>query len=234
MRVRARAQKQVNHRATAIRKGEKPQTEAEKQYAAWLSGKDVPVEYEIAFVTYEDFARRVKLESLLMGSCPDDVLEKALSFPGKATAIYKELFFDLSVLRTDIDKLVFAENYYKNTIGHDVPAVDNLVLRGFNQGYTLLLLLYCNMTPTQTEALEILKRVLAAAIYKATSVQYTGMGSGIDKRAIEHCQLALRILDTMDNLKTDSDDNTASYMKFVSVLQDTNALPKDFDPARIV
>ena len=229
-----RAQKQVNHRALAIRNGEKPRSEAEKQYAAWLAGKDVPEHYEIAFVTYEDFARREKLESLLMGACPDEVLEKALSFPAKATAVYKELFFDLSVLRTDIDKLVFAENYYKNMTGHNVPAVDNCILRGFNQGYTLLLLQYCNMTPTQAEALDILKRVLAAAIYKATSVQYTGMGSGVDKRAIEHCQLALRILDTMDSLKTDSDDNATSYMRFVSVLKDSKSIPKDFDPARIV
>ncbi len=223
-------QKRVDHAAVSIRNGASPTTDAEKQYAEWLHGKDVPLDYEIAFSTYEDSSKREKLDSLLMGSCPDEVLEKALHFPAVSVQVYKELFFDLSVLHTDLDKLVFAENYY----GKNVPAVDNYVLRGFNQGYTVLLLQYCNMVPTQAEALEILKRVFAGAIFKATSVNYTAMASGVDRRAIEHCQLALKILDTMDNLKSDTEDTTANYVKFVSVLKDTGSVPKDFDPANII
>ncbi|OUO53264.1 hypothetical protein B5F76_05670 [Desulfovibrio sp. An276] len=227
-------QKSVDHRALAIRNGTKPKTDAEKQYATWISGKDVPLEYEIAFSTYEDFKRREKLESLLIGSCPDDVFEHALSFPTKSIDVYKALFFDTSVLHTDIDKLVFAQNYYINTVGKDVPPVDNYVLRGLNQGYQVLLLSYCNLVPTQAEALNILKRVFAGAIFKATSVQFTGMGTNIDKRAIEHCQLALKILETMDDLKSDSEDNATAYVHFVSVLKDTGSIPKDFTPEKIV
>ena len=220
----------VNHAAIDIKNGTPPVTEAEKQYAAWLQDKPVPLEYDIAFSTYEDSSKREKLDSLLIGNCPDEVLEKALHFPAVSVQAYKELFFDLSVLHTDLDNLVFAENYY----GKNVPAVDNYVLRGFNQGYTVLLLQYCNMVPTQAEALEILKRVFAGAIFKATSVNYTAMASGVDRRAIEHCQLALKILDTMDNLKSDAEDTTANYVKFVSVLKDTGSVPKDFDPANII
>lgn len=227
-------QLRVDHTAEDVRNGKKPSSEAEKQYARWLKGADVPREYEIAFSTYENFAKREKLESLLMGGCPDDVLDKALSFPVKSVCIYKELFFDISVLHTDIDKLVFAQNYYKDNIGRDVPPVDNYILRGFNQGYSTLLLAYCNIVPTKGESLELLKRVFAGAIFKATSVQYTGMGSGIDKRAIEHCQLALKILETMDHLKDDSEDNTTAYVRFVSVLKDSGSIPKDFDISRII
>lgn len=220
----------VDHLAVSIENGTAPATDAGKQYAAWLKGKDVPVEYEIAFTTHADFSKRVKLESLLIGDCPDDVLEKVLKFPPASIQAYKELFFDLSVLHTDIDKLVFAENYY----GKPVSAVDNMVLRGFNHGYMLLLLQYCNMVPTQAESIELLKRVFAGVIFKAASVSYTAMTSGIDKRAVDHCQLALKILEAMDNLKGDSEDNAASYVKFVSVLKDTGTVPKDFDPAKII
>lgn len=56
----------VDHLAISIENGTAPATDAGKQYASWLKGKDVPVEYEIAFTTHADFSKRVKLESLLM------------------------------------------------------------------------------------------------------------------------------------------------------------------------
>lgn len=223
-----------DHRANEIKKGRKPETEAEEMYAAWLDDKDVPVDYEIAFSTYEIFAKREKVESLLIGNCPDDVLEEMLGFPKKSMEAYRELFFDLSMLHTDIDKLVFAEGYYKAVTGKDVPPVDNLILRGLNQGYQVLLLLFCNTVPDQMSAMNILKRVFAGAIFKATAVQYTGMGSGLDKRAMDHCQLALRILETMDKLKNDVEDTTTAYVKFVSVLEESGSVPKGFDASRIV
>ena len=41
----------VNHAAIDIKNGTPPVTEAEKQYAAWLQDKPVPLEYDIAFST---------------------------------------------------------------------------------------------------------------------------------------------------------------------------------------
>lgn len=217
----------VDHKAKRIKDGIAVKGEAEKKYAAWLAGKKVPLEYEIAFDTYETFDKREKLESLLIGGCPDDVLVNIMGIPEKTISIYKELFFDLSVLYTHIDKLYFAEHYYDEQQGRH--PVDNLVLRGLNQGYEVLLLQYCNLVPSKAESINILKRIFAAAVYKATSVQYTGIGTQIDKRAIEHCNLALKIIDSLDMFKSDSTDIEGNFVKFVSVLKESGAVPADFD-----
>lgn len=226
----------VDHLARDVQAGTVADTEATTNYAAWLSGESVPLEYQIAFDTYSDFAKRVKLESLLMGNCPDEVLIGTLGFTQTTLDAYRELFFDLSVLHTDIDKLVFAERYYKENTGRDVPAVDNLILRGYNQGYHVLLLQYCNLVPTSEESLNILRRVFAGAVYKATSVQYTGMGSTIDKRAIEHCQLALKILDTMKTLQVDPDGKPMPELMHLVLAsaREFGSHPSDFNKNDIV
>lgn len=224
----------VDAKAEKIKHGGEPSTNAEKQYAAWLADKEVPDSYATAFETYSDFDKRVKVDALIMGGCPDDVFTDLLSIPVEAMQVYRELFFDMSVLKTGIDKLVFAEKYYIVYSNEHRNPVDNLVLRGYNQGYQLLLLQFCSIAPSSADSINILRRVFAAAMYKATAVQYTGIGSLADKRAMEHCQLAIKILETMQELKGSDEETGNNLVRFVSVLKDSKSVPEDFNINNVV
>lgn len=219
-----------NHRALRTEKGGKPETLEEELYAKRLAKEDVPREAGIAFDIYETPSKKEKVDALIIGGCPDSVFESVLKIPEQSIRLYKQLFLDTETFLTELDKLDFAEKYYSD----GRSSVDNLVLRACNQGYQLLLLQFCNITPNTAEALGILKRIFAAAIYKATSVGFTGLGSGADKRAIELCKLALQILETIDDLNSDSAESENAMLKFRAILKESDRIPKDLFSSDII
>ena len=91
----------LDHRAKDIENGSSPTTDAQKEYAKFLTrSRDTSYEFDIAIDIHSNFTQREILEALILSECPEESIETAFKVPVKSIQIYKDLFYDIGVFKT--------------------------------------------------------------------------------------------------------------------------------------
>jgi len=157
---------------------------------------------ETVFGIRESSKQSEILEALLIGECPYEEIQVALSVPIKASQWYAELYFDVTVFRTVLDKIVYLEEY-------DIPWARDLKMKSVNLGYEFVLFTYANIVPKTEAQKKLVERMFMATAYKAMSMNYNGINSSVNKQAVKHAELMLKAYDLL--VKTNADEGAGSY-----------------------
>lgn len=156
---------------------------------------------EIVFSIRESEKQSEILEALILSKCPPETIEEAFAVPGEVTAWYSELFFDVSVFRTDLDRLEYLEEY-GNSWARD------LKIKAVNLGYEFVLFTYANLIPKTASQKKLVERMFMATAYKAMSMNYNGIGTAASKQAVKHAELMIRAYDLLARTNADEVSGT--------------------------
>ena len=175
--------------------------------SAWRLYKTVdtyefPDNEDILFTIYENRKQAEILEALILSECPEDVIETSLHVPVCVTKWYKELFYDISVFRTDLDRLVYLTEY------EDEWARD-LKTKAVNLGYEFVLFNFANLVPKTDVQKRLIERMFMATAYKAMAMNYNGIKSEVNKQAVKHAELMIKAYELL--VKTNAEEVGSNY-----------------------
>ena len=157
---------------------------------------------EIVFGIHNSLRQSEILEALLLSHCPYETIREALAVPVKVSEWYAELFFDISVFRTDLDRLEYIEDY-PDRFGRELKS------KAVSLGYEFVLFTFANLVPKTASQKRLVERMFMATAYKAMAMNYNGIKSDVSKQAVKHAELMLRAYDLL--VKTNQDDTGSSY-----------------------
>jgi hypothetical protein len=157
---------------------------------------------DIVFSIHESPRQSEILEALLLSGCPPEIIQEALSVPVAVTEWYAELFFDIAVFRTDLDRLEYLEDYAD-------PWGRDLKLKAVNLGYEFVLFNFANLVPKTASQKKLVERMFMATAYKAMAMNYNGIKSEVNRQAVKHAELMIKAFDLL--AKTNADDTNGSY-----------------------
>lgn len=172
----------------------------------------LPPEGVLALDMRRSSIQRDILEALLLSECPYDIIESVFGIPQKAVTWYAELFFDVSVFRTRLDKIEYLETY------PDAPG-RNIRNNAVTLGYDYVLFKYANMVPKTEAQRALVERMFMATAYKAMAMNNFEMTSSVNKQAVEHAKLMLQAHNTLVK-ELDSGESTHNFTMLVKTYED--------------
>lgn len=214
-----------DHRARQVREdwesGIKPvhYTPAMLEYRKYFAGLDITEEASIAFAIRESRRQSEIVEALVLSGCPVEEVEEAFRVPKKSVEIYAELFYDISVFRTDLDRLEYLEDY-PDPMGRD------LKMKAVSLGYEYVLFNFANLVPKTVAQKKLVERMFMATAYKAMSMNYNGIRSEANKLAVKHAELMIKAYELL--AKINADEGSATYdLVALLVREDVEGAPKN-------
>lgn len=193
-------------------------SEAMLEYRSWLTGGKVSREARIAYGIRDSVRQSEILEALLISACPPEEIEASFRVPEKSSGIYANLFYDISVFRTDLDRLEYLEDY-PDAEGRE------LKLKALSLGYEFVLFTFASLVPRTAAQKKIVERMFMATAYKAMSMNYNGINSVTTRNAIKHAELMIRAYELLNKINDGDAQDTYDLVSLL-VMQDKKALPR--------
>lgn len=128
-----------DHRALRVAETKDATDTTEGEYLKVLKDETASEDVHYAADIYADTYKSEVLEAFLLARASNADIEKILRVPGKVTAIYRHLFFDLDSFRDELDIESYARTYDVDPFGKDLKicaitlGLEYLVYR-FNRG----------------------------------------------------------------------------------------------------
>lgn len=157
-----------------------------------------------AFRIREDVIQREIVESLLLVNCPPESIEIAFQVPAKAIEVYQELFFDVRVFQSKLDKISYIESY-KDAFGKE------LKLRALSLGHEFVFYTYGGLLPSAGAQRELMQRMFMSSAYKAMSMHFNSATAAASKQATEFAKLMLKTHETLEKFGP-ADDGTGNEL----------------------
>lgn len=198
----------------------KDYSEAMREYRDYRLGNEDKISNEasIAFGIHESRRQSEIIEALLLSGCPREEIQDAFNVPVKSVDFYAELFYDLGVFRTDLDRLEYLEDYPDAT-GRD------LKLKAVSLGYEFVLFNFANLVPKTVAQKKLVERMFMATAYKAMSMNYNGIKSETNKQAIRHAELMIRAYELLNKINADDGQETYDLVNLL-VSEDIASQPE--------
>lgn len=213
----------LDHRAKKVladyKEGVEPDgyTSAMLSFRKSLSGIELTRDEEIAFGIRQSKRQTEIIEALLLSGCPTEEIEEAFNVPRRSVAIYAELFFDISVFMTDLDRMEYLEDYPD-------PAGRELKLKAVSLGYEFVLFNFANLVPKTAAQKKLVERMFMATAYKAMSMNYNGIKSDVSKQAVRHAELMIRAYELLNKINADDGQDTYNLVSLL-VKEDIESEP---------
>ena len=179
-------------------------TEAMRAWHEYNTKKvpSIPEDALIAFEIHKSWRQAEILEALLLSKCPEEEIQSAFSVPTQSIKIYAELFYDISVFRTDLDRLEYLEDY-QNDFGRELKQ------KAVSLGYDFVLFTYANLIPKTPSQKKLIERMFMATAYKAMSMNYNSIRSEVNRQAVKHAELMIKAYELLT--KVNEDDSSSNY-----------------------
>ncbi len=213
----------LDHRAIKVQADYKndvpPQdyTSAMLSYRKFLAGEALSKDEAIAFAIRESKRQSEIVEAILLNSWPSEEIEEAFNVPRKSVEIYSEIFFDISVFMTDLDRLEYLEDYPD-------PAGRELKLKAVSLGYEFVLFNFANLVPKTAAQKKLVERMFMATAYKAMSMNYNGIKTEISKQAVKHAELMIKAYELLNKINADDGQETYDLVTLL-VREDAGSSP---------
>lgn len=190
-------------------------TDAMRAYMQWCRTKTCADEAgSLAFRIQGDLTQAEILEALLLSDCPPGDIVEAFGVPAKACDWYRELFFDTTKFRTKLDKISYVENYPD-------PFGKALKVRALNLGYEYVLYTYANIVPKTEGQRRLVRTMFLSAAYKAMAMNYSGLGTSLNKHAVEHAKLMLKAYEALERFSGDDAGDADNLVRILAAEGET-------------
>lgn len=193
-------------------------SEAMLEYRRFLRKEEISPETDIALGIRDSSRQREILEALLLSACPYEEIRDAFNVPVKSVEIYSDLFFDLSVFRTDLDRLEYLEDY-PDPVGRE------LKLKAVSLGYEYVLFNFANLVPKTHAQKKLVERMFMATAYKAMAMNYNAIKSDVSKQAVRHAELMIRAYELLNKINADDGQETYNLVNLL-VNEDMDSAPQ--------
>jgi len=188
-----------------VRRARKPDsdyTEAMGHYHTYLrTHSSGSLDHDYAFRSYEDPLKREIIEALLLSGAEFSDVKEHLGIPEKSMEVYRELFFDTSLMLNRLDWLSYIE-------GYDNPAGKELKIRALNLGPEFIYFKYANVVPKTESQRTLVKKMFMASAYRAMEANYNSMNSNISRASLQWSQTMLKCYEAIEKLM--GEDNADS------------------------
>lgn len=171
------------------------------EYLALLTSGKCHDNVKYASEIYEDNSRREVVEAALFGGATDEELDEVFGLSIELLVVYRELFFDLSVFRTKLDKIGYLENY-PDAEGRE------LKLRAYSLGPEFIYFRYGNLVPKTENQRALVKKMFLSSAYRAMEANFNPINSKVSKISLDHAKIMLKSFEAMEKLlQNDTSDN---------------------------
>ena len=184
---------------------------------------------QYAFELYLNEYKKEILESLLLGGAADLEIETVFGIPIKSIECYKEIYFDLTALRSRLDLLEYVENY-------PTPFGKALKQRALSLGPSFIFYTYGKLIPDSAEQKRLLKQLFMTSAFKSLEMQNNSINSKTSKAAMDYSKVMLAAYNAMKEML--DEDTSGKDMGLFTVLTDkvltTTTENMDIDPLDII
>ncbi len=152
---------------------------------------------------YRTESIRSLLEAFLLSTKNDFEIAEAISMPSEEISFYREVFFDTSVFRTELELIVFMRG-----IPDDHPDKE-LYRVAFHQGFGALRWQFCRKKG-EVAAPDVVKTVMTDAFFRSLEHRGQLINSKLAREAAKHAKISLecaRALLGKDDLNNEDAEN---------------------------
>lgn len=179
---------------------------------------DIPDTINLVVSIHESTQQSEILEALILSNCPPEEIYQAFRVPVEVTKWYSELFFDVGVFRTDLDKIEYISTY-KDKWGKDLKS------KAVDLGYEFVLFTFANLVPRTSAQKKLVEKLFMATAYKAMAMNYNSINSDINKQAVKHAELMIKAYDLLVKTNADEVDTTYDLTKYLAASDNIIELP---------
>jgi len=164
---------------------------------------------QYAFEINKNEYKREILESLILGGASTEEIFITFGIDQNTTECYKEVFFDLTKVRSRLDLLEYIEKY-------PTPFGRELKHRAFSLGASFIFYSYGKLIPDTGEQKQLLKRLFMTSAFKSLEMQNNSMNSKTSKAAMDYAKVMLAAYNAMGKIL--DDDNSGKEMGLLEIL----------------
>lgn len=180
-------------------------------HRAWDASTEIDPSLIYPFDLFKVEATRTILEAFLLASTDDHEISDALAMPADEVSAYRHLFFDTSVLRTDIDAIVFLQ-----AIPDDSP-YKGLYKVAFHQGLAALRWHFCR-DKGEVAPSDVVRTLMTDTFFRSLEHRGQSITSKAAKEAAKMANTALLCAKTLlQESSTTESDIESLRMKFEEI-----------------
>jgi len=111
----------TDHRAVRLQEGGEGKDQLEKEYLSLLAGTPIPnSDLVYANDIYHDSYKSEVLEAFFLAGASDIDVETTLRVPAAVSKVYRQLFWDYSVFRDELDIEAYTQTYEESAYGKEI------------------------------------------------------------------------------------------------------------------
>jgi hypothetical protein len=203
-------QKKVLKDAQSVTNPTNEYTSAMLEYYSYCDTGNCQDEFaQYAFEINKNEYKKEILESLILGGASTTEIEITFGIDSRTIECYKEIFFDLTKVRSRLDILEYIEKY-------PTPFGKELKHRAFSLGASFIFYSYGKLIPDTNEQKQLLKRLFMTSAFKSLEMQNNSMNSKTSKAAMDYAKVMLAAYNAMGKIL--DDDTSGKEMGLLEIM----------------